>query len=120
MAPEQARGETDRLDERADVYGLGGILSAMLKEPEAPIGSIPRPLWSICARAMAESPDDRYSSASALGDDVARYRAGQAVQAHRETSFERAARVAKVYRTPIVLVLTYVIMRALVAFAVRP
>jgi tetratricopeptide (TPR) repeat protein len=30
MAPEQARGEEDSVDERADVFGLGGILCAIL------------------------------------------------------------------------------------------
>jgi serine/threonine-protein kinase len=30
MAPEQARGEVDQLDERCDVFGLGGILCAIL------------------------------------------------------------------------------------------
>ncbi len=30
MAPEQARGETDRLDERADVFGVGAILCSIL------------------------------------------------------------------------------------------
>src|SRR5262245_57741012 len=30
MAPEQARGETHKLDEHCDVFGLGGILCAIL------------------------------------------------------------------------------------------
>jgi serine/threonine-protein kinase len=30
LAPEQARGENDRLDERCDVFGLGGILCEIL------------------------------------------------------------------------------------------
>src|SRR5262249_44318742 len=30
MAPEAARGEVDQLDERADVFGLGGILCEIL------------------------------------------------------------------------------------------
>lgn len=30
MAPEQARGETHRLDERCDVFGLGAVLSVIL------------------------------------------------------------------------------------------
>lgn len=30
LAPEQARGENDRIDRRADVFGLGGILCEML------------------------------------------------------------------------------------------
>jgi hypothetical protein len=78
--------------------------------------SIARPLWSICARALADSPADRYPSATALGDDVARFRAGQKVQAHRETVLERTRRLAHAYQVPILLVLAYMVMRTLVAF----
>jgi serine/threonine protein kinase len=130
MPPEQARGEMNTLDERADVYGLGAILLALLTNREQPITpdttasaalagstSIARPLQSICALALAESPADRYPSATALGEDVGRYRAGQKVQAHRETAWERTSRVAHMYRVPILLVLAYMLMRTIVAFA---
>jgi serine/threonine protein kinase len=112
MAPEQARGDLARLDERADVYSLGAILQTLLGGEER---AVPRPLRSVCARAMATEPRDRYRSAAELGEEIARYRAGHAVRAHRETVWERGRRVAKRYQMPILLVLTYMIMRALVA-----
>jgi serine/threonine protein kinase len=129
MSPEQARGEVNELDERADIYGLGAILLTLLSTDAvtgesgtpaltsvAGLKSIPGPLRSICARALAASPADRYPSAAALGEDVARFRAGHAVRAHRETGLEQVARLARTYRTPILLVLAYIVMRALVAF----
>ena len=38
MAPEQARGEVDRLDERCDVFALGSILCEILTGEPAFIG----------------------------------------------------------------------------------
>jgi serine/threonine protein kinase len=128
MAPEQAAGEPDSVDERADVYGLGAILFALVvaQDPPADAASaiarvqdpgvrVPRQLRAICARALAPDRRDRYASAAALSADIARYRAGQAVDAHPETFLERTRRVAWAYRTPIFLVLAYMVMRVIVA-----
>lgn len=125
MPPEQASGASSTIDERADVYSLGALLYLLLAG-EAPGASdpgeairrrsdVPRPLRSICARALALGPDDRYRSVSALAADVARFEAGQAVEAHEETLVDRAVRFTRTYRTAILLVLAYVVMRTLVA-----
>jgi serine/threonine protein kinase len=127
MAPEQASGAGASVDERADVYSLGAILVALLARDTAAIHdgavqtalerlTVPRPLRSICARALAADRGSRYSSVTELAEDIARYRAGEAVRAHRENLLERTSRVATVYRMPILLVVTYMIMRALIAW----
>jgi hypothetical protein len=106
------RGDLAAINEQTDVYGLGGILQALLaRDPE----SIPRPLGSVCRRALAGEQQERYASAAELGEDIARFRAGEAVRAHRENAFERAVRVAKHYQMPIILVLTYIVMRVFIA-----
>jgi eukaryotic-like serine/threonine-protein kinase len=106
MAPEL---RTPHFDSRADVYALGAILAEL-----AATGAhhaLPRPLASVAARATATDPDARYASAADLAADVRRFADGDAVLAHRETGLERAARFGRTYRTPIALVLTYLLMR---------
>jgi len=108
MAPEQERGEVERIDERTDVWALGAILEFLLEG-----GEIARPLAAIRRRAMAEEPEARYPKVEELAADLARYLAGLPVGAHREGLLERAGRFARRYRTPILLILAYLVMRAL-------
>jgi eukaryotic-like serine/threonine-protein kinase len=128
MSPEQASAGVVSVDARADVYSLGAILYMLLTNDEPPDaaaaqriearGDVPRPLRAICAQALDAEPQARYQTVKALADDIARYRAGLAVHAHPETLVDRTRRVARTYRTPILLVLAYIVMRAIVAFTV--
>jgi serine/threonine protein kinase len=125
MAPEQARGASEDIDQRADVYGLGAILFLLLANgipgPEADPTitlrrqHVPRPLAAICARALAVEPAQRYQTVAALAADVAAYRGGRAVDAYRETALERAVRFGRTHRTAILLILAYIAMRTIVA-----
>ena len=104
MAPEQAEGRLEQIDERTDVYGLGAMLYEILTGrppfvgtntlevlsqairgnpapprehwPEVPLG-----LEEICRKAMAKDPADRYARAEELA---------QAVQNWQEVQRRRA------------------------------
>jgi serine/threonine protein kinase len=106
MAPEQARGAVEQVDQRTDVYGLGALLRVMA----APL---PRPLESAVARATAAERDQRYPDAIAFAEDLRRFQDGEPVTAHREGTIERLERIVGRYRTPILLVLVYLLLRAL-------
>jgi serine/threonine protein kinase len=148
MAPEQARGDVDRLDARADVYALGAILYFMLtgrpptsdastrdstrtwkaysgpgpravERPRRLDPNIPRPLEAVCLKALAPEPADRYPSAAELAADVALFLEGAAVSAFPEGPWRRTLRVASKYRTPILLVGAYLVMRLLLLLVFR-
>ncbi len=102
MAPEQSRGAGDTLDERCDVFGLGGILCEILTaEPprtSAEVGLLlrdrtdpsgaslaaayarltrcsgPAPLVALCRQCLSYDPKDRPASARAVADSVLAYR----------------------------------------------
>jgi serine/threonine-protein kinase len=67
MAPEQARGELDRLDERCDVFGLGAILCEILT------GKAPYPTgdtFEALRRAQAGDLTDAFSRLDGCGTDA--------------------------------------------------
>lgn len=109
MAPEQARGEAENLDERADIFSLGAILRFLLTGHS----SVPRPLAAIARNAMAPEPSGRYASVGELGKDIARFLDGMPVSAYPENIFQKIGRWGKRYQLAIALVLTYLIVRAI-------
>ena len=124
MAPEQAAGDPALVDVRADVYAIGAILRDLCAPAGGASPPIPamlaRPLRAIVLKAMAANPADRYADVSSLARDVAAFRAGEPVAAYQENLWERARRVAIRYRTPILLVVAYLMMRiTLLAFVGR-
>jgi serine/threonine-protein kinase len=119
MPPEQARGEVDRLDERADVFGLGAMLCVILTgQPpylgrdsaemhgKALLGDLTdalvrldgcgadAELIQLCKDCLAPERDERPRTAGKVAQRLAAYQAG--VQKRlRDAELDRAAAQAK-------------------------
>jgi len=108
MAPEQRNGEI--VDQRADVYALGAILEFLLQDAQP---RVPARLAAIWRKAKAEDRDTRYASVTDLADDVAHFVDGLPVSAYPESIVSRIWRWIARNRTWILLLLVYVVVRAL-------
>lgn len=142
MPPEQAKGRTELLDERSDVYALGAILYFLLTgrppsdaangtaasatisvgQPARPRhirSKIPKAIEAVCLKAMSERQEDRYPGAEKMAKDVLNFLDGSPVSAYRENFVETAGRWLGKNRFLVLLILAYLLMRVLVLFFLR-
>ncbi len=111
MSPEQASGETDRVDVRTDVYALGVLLyellagrlpyegenidsdfrlrNAIVQGERIPIRktapSVPKAVEAVIDKAIKRNPAERYQAAGAFRDDLERALRGEPVHARKLT-----------------------------------
>jgi formylglycine-generating enzyme required for sulfatase activity len=128
MSPEQARGQLELVDHRADIYGLGVLLYEMLAgaspylrgdlrrtiqqvvdgqwtpiERQPGCQEMPRRLAAVVHKAMALRREDRYARVTDLAADLRAFLAGEAVQAYRETLVDTIARTVDRHRRPLAM-----------------
>jgi eukaryotic-like serine/threonine-protein kinase len=93
-SPEQISGEP--VSTATDVYSLGLLLRELLTNEVT--DPLPTDLRSIIGKAINERPQDRYSSAEQLSEDLNRYLRGEAVLARPQTLGYRAWKFVRRHR----------------------
>jgi serine/threonine protein kinase/WD40 repeat protein len=114
MAPEQADRSFGDVGPHSDQYALGVVLYELLcgdtpftgppniviynlvnQEPTPPRAinaQLPRDLETICLKAMAKRPTDRYADCGVMADDLRRFLADEPIIARRMGPLERLGR----------------------------
>ncbi len=139
MSPEQAQGDRDALDARADVWGLGAMLFELLtgrapylgrspwdvlaevrSKPPPRVKSLepaaPPELVAVCERALAWNKEQRYPNAGELATELEDFLAGRKVRAYDYTFREVAGRVLRRHRAKAALAAATLV--SLIALAV--
>jgi WD40 repeat protein/serine/threonine protein kinase len=139
MSPEQAAGQSAKVDGRSDVYSVGVILYEMLAgmppfsgsvrmvlhqvlhdEPRSPrrlSERVPRDLETICLKCLQKEPARRYASAGALAVDLRCYLKGVPITARPVSQTERAWRWCR--RNPLVSALAAALVLAFLGWYIR-
>lgn len=118
MAPERAQVHTQKLTAATDIWGLGAVLYELLtgeppfhaesaqatlqlvlegqvRMPRRRRPTLPLDLQAIVMRCLARDPNERYLSARALVEDLARFIEGRPVLARPLNAAQRVARWAR-------------------------
>lgn len=146
MSPEQAAGRIQELDKATDIYSLGATLYCLLTgrppfrgkdhpdilqtvregrfpPPRRICPAAPKALESICLKAMAKEPGQRYAAAGGLASDLEQWLADSPVSAHRDSLLERASRFVRKHRAWVLgggaLLATIAVALAIGLFAVQ-
>ena len=125
MAPEQARGELDEIDEKSDVYALGAVLYQMLSgrppfdgpvagliiqqvlhaEPlrlSAVASDCPPELEALVERAMKKDKSERLASAREFASEVKAFRDGRTLQSYSYSPRELIGRWLARYKRGVI------------------
>jgi serine/threonine-protein kinase len=127
MAPEQAKGDLERIDARTDVFALGAILYELMTltppfrgrtvqdvlaaasdgriEPPAErarggFREIPADLAAVAMKALEYRPENRYASAADFREDLMRWLDGRSVSARTAGRTERMWRFLRRWAMP--------------------